>query len=654
MKNKKDLWVWMGTFLLFIVGITLFSYFEYQHHKTLLYRQIDERLRIAAQTTNTLLTPHFQERAVEVQSISPAEDWDNIHRLSEFAKNMGVVYVYSMIQKNGKIYFTASSSTDKEQSTGVDVVHYFDDYSDASDTLQKVFQTKHQSYDEFSDRWGTFRSVFIPMHSPNGTLYVIGADIQITTIDAELRKEAIALIIRLFGTIALSFPFLTWYLRRMNADLKREKQILSHFDQLTGLPNRMLLKDRINALLDSSHRENESLAVMFVDIDHFKEINDTLGRVVGDGVLIETAQRLQTTLGEEAIVSRLSGDEFVLLLPTTDANRASMIALTLLETIAHPFSIEQNELTLTASIGIALYPHDGDDFETLLKNADTAMHQVKGENRNDFYFFTPEMQTHFNRHLQLVNALRYALKRDEFQLYYQPQMSLKTGEMIGAEVLLRWHHPLWGMISPAEFIPIAEESGQIIPIGEWVLRTAMEQLQGWIEQGFPPMVIAVNLSTIQFRQKNLVSLVMSILNDTGVPPSCLELELTEACAMYNQNLAMEVMNKLHEKGIRMAIDDFGTGYSSLSYLKKFQVSKLKIDQSFIRDIINDSDDQTIVTTIIDMAHNLGLHTIAEGVETFEQLEFLRAHGCDEIQGYYFSKPLPLAEFEAFVPTRNRL
>lgn len=644
----------MGTFLLFIVGITLFSYFEYQNHKKLLYHQIDERLRIAAQTTNTLLTPHFQERAVEVQSISPAEDWDNIHRLSEFAKNMGVVYVYSMIQKNGKIYFTASSGTEEERTTGVNLTHYFDTYEDASAALQKTFQTHQLQYDEYTDKWGTFRSVFIPMKSPYGMTYVVGADIKIDTISAELRQEAFSLLLRLFGTIALSFPFLTWYLRRMNADLKREKQRLSHFDQLTGLPNRILLKDRIEALLDSSRRENESLAVMFVDIDHFKEINDTLGRVVGDGVLIETAQRLQTTLGEEAIVSRLSGDEFVLLLPTTDANRASMIALTLLETIAHPFSIEQNELTLTASIGIALYPHDGDDFETLLKNADTAMHQVKGESRNDFYFFTPEMQVHFNRNLQLLNALRYALKREEFEVYYQPQISLETGKVIGAEALLRWHHPLWGMISPTEFIPIAEESGQIIAIGEWVLRTAMEHLKGWIEQGFPPMVIAVNLSTIQFRQKNLVSLVMSILNDTGVPPSCLELELTEACAMYNQNLAMEVMNKLHEKGIRMAIDDFGTGYSSLSYLKKFQVSKLKIDQSFVRDITNDSDDQTIVTTIIDMAHNLGLHTIAEGVETAQQLDFLRSHGCDEIQGYYFSKPLPLAEFEAFVPTRNRL
>jgi len=653
MKNTKDLWVWMGTFLLFIVGITLFSYFEYQNHKKLLYHQIDERLRIAAQTTNTLLTPHFQDRSVEAKGIYPTQDRNNIDRLSEFAKNMGVVYVYSVIQKNGKIYFTASSGTDEERATGVNLTHYFDCYEDASDALEKTFQTHQMHYDEYTDKWGTFRSVFIPMHSPNGATYIVGADIKINTISAELRQEAFSLLLRLFGTIALSFPFLTWYLRRMNADLKREKQRLSHFDQLTGLPNRMLLKDRIDALLDSSHREKESLAVMFVDIDHFKEVNDTLGRVVGDGVLIETAQRLQTTLGEEAIVSRLSGDEFVLLLPTTDANRASMIALTLLETIAHPFSIEQNELTLTASIGIALYPHDGDDFETLLKNANTAMHQVKGENRNDFYFFTPEMQIHFNRHLQLVNALRYALKRDEFQLYYQPQMSLKTGEMIGAEVLLRWHHPLWGMISPAEFIPIAEESGQIIPIGEWVLRTAMEQLQGWIAQGFPPMVIAVNLSTVQFRQKNLVALVMNILNDTGVPPSCLELELTEACAMVNQDLAMEIMRQFHAQGIRMAIDDFGTGYSSLSYLKKFQVSKLKIDQSFVRDITHDSDDQTIVTTIIDMAHNLGLHTIAEGVETAQQLDFLRSHGCDEIQGYYFSKPLPVAAFESFVWQCNR-
>jgi diguanylate cyclase (GGDEF)-like protein len=653
MKNKLDLLILAGTFLLFIVGISLFSYFEYQHHKTILYRQIDERLRIAAQTTNTLLTPHFQDRTVEATAISPSEDRDNIHRLSEFAKNMGVVYVYSIIQKGDKIYFTASSATDNERTTGRNLTHYYDCYEDASETLKKAFQTQYIQYDEYTDKWGKFRSVFIPMHTPNGALYVIGADISIDTISEELRQEAFSLLLRLFGTIALSFPFLTWYLRRLNNDLKREKHILAHFDQLTGLPNRILLNDRIHALLHSSHRDHESLAVMLVDLDHFKDINDTLGHTVGDGVLIETAKRIQSTLGEEDIASRLSGDEFILLFPDTDANKASHIALKLLETLSQIISIEQNDLILTASIGIALYPYDGEDFETLLKNADTAMHQVKGESRNDFYFFTPEMQVHFNRNLQLVNALRHVLKRNELEVYYQPQISLETGEIIGAEALLRWHHPLWGMM-PAEFIPIAEESGQIIAIGEWVLRTTMEQLKGWIERGFPPMVIAVNLSTVQFRQKNLVELVMNILQDTGVPPSYLELELTEACAMVNQNLAIKVMDKLHEQGIRMAIDDFGTGYSSLSYLKKFKVSKLKIDQSFIRDVVHDSDDQTIVTTIINMARNLGLKTIAEGVETSEQLAFLRLHGCDEIQGYYFSKPLPVAEFEAFIHTFNRL
>jgi EAL domain-containing protein (putative c-di-GMP-specific phosphodiesterase class I) len=315
--------------------------------------------------------------------------------------------------------------------------------------------------------------------------------------------------------------------------------------------------------------------------------------------------------------------------------------------VAQSCQIEQYELVNTVSIGIAMYPQDGHDFETLSKNADTAMYRVKRAARNDFCFFTQEMQANSARSLQLVNALRHALARNELSLAYQPMVTIQDARVIGAEALLRWHQPELGPISPAEFIALAEESGQILEIGEWVLRSAVAQLGRWLQSGLPPMIMAVNLSAVQFRHPNLLEMVTRILDEAGVPHSALELELTEATAMDNPDTAIAIMNRLHEHGIRMSIDDFGTGYSSLSHLKKFKVSKLKIDQSFVSDIINDSDDKAIVKAIINMARSLGLKTIAEGVETVSQLDWLRLQGCDEVQGYFFSQPLSADAFEQY-------
>ncbi len=456
---------------------------------------------------------------------------------------------------------------------------------------------------------------------------------------------------------------------------------LAHFDQLTGLPNRSLLGERFKYALSLAQRGGEPLAVMFLDLDHFKNINDTLGHTIGDQLLMEVATRIKATLREEDTVSRQGGDEFILILHDTDADGAAYVAAKLIEAVSQPCQVEQHELITTTSIGIAIYPHDGEDFETLSRNADAAMYRVKQGGRNDFRFYTAEMQAHSARTLQLANALRHALARNELSLHYQPQLSIQDGRtsdtllaepadcgrrcdaatpapegsappsrgrIVGAEALLRWTHPEMGMISPAEFIPIAEDSGQIIPIGEWVLRTAAQQLKGWLDNGLPPMVMAVNLSSVQFRQANITELITHILDEVKLPHEYLELELTEAVAMGDPLAAIGVMDKLYERGIRMSIDDFGTGYSSLSYLKKFKVYKLKIDQSFVRDITDDPDDKAIVSAIINMASSLGIQTIAEGVETAGQLAFLRLQGCDEVQGYYFSKPLPAEQFEAFV------
>ena len=387
---------------------------------------------------------------------------------------------------------------------------------------------------------------------------------------------------------------------------------------------------------------------MFVDLDRFKDINDTLGHSVGDDFLIEVARRLKSVLREEDMVSRLGGDEFILILPGGDANGAAQVAQKLLQVVSERYRIGQYDLIVTASIGIALYPDDGVDLESLSRSADTAMYQAKQEGRASYRFFTAEMQARASRNMQLVNALRYALELGQFRIFYQPQISIRDGRIIGVEALLRWRHPELGDVPPAEFIPVAEDSGMILPIGEWVLHKAVQQLKRWMDSGHAPMVMAVNLSAVQFRHASLPDLVTSILNEAQLPSEFLELELTEGVAMHDPPGAIMVMDNLHERGIRMSIDDFGTGYSSLNYLKKFKVYKLKIDQSFVRDISTDLEDKAIVAAIISMAKSLGLKTIAEGVESAEQLAFLRAQGCDEAQGYYYSRPLPAGELETFI------
>lgn len=423
---------------------------------------------------------------------------------------------------------------------------------------------------------------------------------------------------------------------------------LGHFDPLTGLANRILLNDRVNHAIRMAQRSQAQLAVLFLDLDHFKYVNDSLGHGVGDKMLIEVAARLKFAVREQDTVSRLGGDEFILVLPDTGVEGARHVAKKLLETVTQTYWIDQYELVVTPSIGIAMYPADGTDYESLFKCADAAMYRAKQDGRNHYCFFTAEMQARSARTLQLETALRNALKRNQFTLHYQPQLSLEGERIIGAEALLRWQHPDLGMISPAEFIPIAEDSGQILPIGEWVLRSATRQLKAWMESGMSPMTMAVNLSAVQFRHAGLPELVIQIIEEEKLAPQYLELELTEGVAMENPQGAIEVMDKLHEGGVRMSIDDFGTGYSSLSYLKRFQVYKLKIDQSFVRDITDDPDDKAIVGAIIGLARSMGLQTIAEGVETEGQLKFLRENGCGEVQGYFFSKPLPADQFEAFV------
>ena len=419
---------------------------------------------------------------------------------------------------------------------------------------------------------------------------------------------------------------------------------LAHYDTLTELPNRVLLNELMAKAITAAQGKDDSLAVLVLDINKFRNVNSTFGQTIGDDLLVKVAQRIREIVPEENIVARVGADTFVIVLFGTKSNQATRTAERLLDALTTPIRTHELELVVTPSIGISLYPTHGSDFDTLLKCADTAMHRAKHHGLNHYLFFTEEMQLRSSRNLVLEIALRHAIERRELQLYYQPQISLIDGRITGAEALLRWRNPDLGNVSPGEFIPVIEDSGQILQIGTWVLRTAAAQLRNWMAEGIDPFTLAVNISSVQFRHPNLSGLIGKILRETDIHPRYLELELTERVAADDPLGAIAVMKELHQLGVRIAIDDFGTGYSSLNYLKRFRVHKLKIDQSFVRGLADDPEDQAIVKTIITLANSLGVETIAEGVEEPEQIAFLQAHGCKEAQGFFFSKPVPAEQF----------
>lgn len=432
----------------------------------------------------------------------------------------------------------------------------------------------------------------------------------------------------------------------------REKQFedLIYYDTLTQLPNRTLFDDRLQTALAQLGESGEFGAVMLLDIDRFKTINDSLGYSAGDKLLQEIATRLASQISRQDTLARISGDKFAVLLTQLDSiDRVAKMAEMVVRCFADPFNYHQQEFFFTISLGISLFPSDGQDTDTLLSNAETAMYRVKNKERNSYQFYKPAMNVQAAELLALENNLRRVISdveqmNQQLKVYYQPQIDLHSGKLCGVEALIRWQHPQRGLISPRDFIPLAEETGLIVPIGEWVLRVACEQANQWFKQGAPRIRVAVNISAQQFQTPHFVSFVQNMLHSSGLPPECLDLEITESTLMGNVQTAQQVLAKLKMLGLRVSIDDFGTGYSSLNYLRKFPVDTLKIDQSFISDLNLDEDNTTITKVIIDMSHNLNLSVIAEGVETEGQLNFLRHHLCDEIQGFYISMPLPYQEF----------
>lgn len=427
----------------------------------------------------------------------------------------------------------------------------------------------------------------------------------------------------------------------------------ANYDTLTGLANRSLLSDRLQQAILTAASYGTRLAVVFVDLDRFKFINDSLGHQVGDELLRAMAERLKASVRESDTVARLGGDEFVLLINGHgDPDAVAVVLERMLSDISQPWTIAQGDFNVTCSIGVALYPDDGENADTLLKHADSAMYRAKEKGRNNFQFFTAELNALITQRLELENKLRRALERQQFTLHYQPRIDMQTRRVVGAEALIRWQVSEHEIVPPSRFIPIAEEIGLIAPIGKWVLRTACEQNKAWQDAGFEPFVISVNVSARQFRQDSFVQIVAEVLQQTGLEARYLEIELTESAVMHDAEQFIAMLGELNDLGVQISLDDFGTGYSSLSHLKRLPVDRLKVDRSFVQDIATDADDATIVRTIIALGHNLGLKVVAEGVETEQQLEFLRTNQCDELQGYYFAMPMPVAEFARLVLGRE--
>ena len=422
-------------------------------------------------------------------------------------------------------------------------------------------------------------------------------------------------------------------------------EFLAYHDALTGLPNRALFEDRLAKALGHARRREELVAVLWLDLDNFKTINDSLGHSVGDLLLKRVGERLNRYTRAQDTVAKVGGDEFVFaLINPVDVSRVVAAAERIRRSVTGEFEVEGHVLNVTCSIGISLFPDHGADTEALVKNADVAMYSAKKNGRNNFQFFTPELNAMVEERLALENGLRVALEKKELFLAYQPQMEISTGRITGGEALLRWRHPESGFIPPEKFVPVAENSGLIVPIGEWVLRTACAQARRWQDLGLPPLPVAVNVSALQFRQQGFLRVVRRVLDETGLAPQYLELEITESLLLSNVRQMLSTLQDLAGMGLLLSIDDFGTGYSSLSYLKDLPVYKLKIDHSFIRTMGANARNSALTAAVISIGNRLNLKVLAEGVENEEQMSFLRASNCDEIQGFYFSKPLDADEF----------
>jgi diguanylate cyclase (GGDEF)-like protein len=453
-------------------------------------------------------------------------------------------------------------------------------------------------------------------------------------------------------TVVALLGRLSWQLQRARTRAMEERvaharrvEYLAYHDNLTELPNRALFSRLLTQGMHHARRYEKQLALLFLDLDHFKAINDSLGHDAGDELLQELGRRLRESVRESDIVARLGGDEFVILLPEIkEGAQVQPVADKILTAVGRPFTLAGQEFRVTVSVGGALYPLDGEDEQTLMKNADTAMYYAKERGRNNFQFYSEKLNSDSLERLALESSMRKALQNNEFRLYYQAKHDVRSGRVTGIEALLRWQHPDLGLIAPMQFIPLAEENGLIVPIGRWVFDTALRQNVAWQKEGFPRLGMAVNLSARQFLDDNLVLDIRDALRETGMDPELLELEITETMIMHDMQATTRILHELKQMGVRIAIDNFGTGYSSLSKLKGFPLDTIKIDSSFIHDVVSGSEERSLTEAIIELGKSLGFTVVAEGVESKEQVDYLRLHSCDQYQGFYINKPMPAEEF----------
>jgi diguanylate cyclase (GGDEF)-like protein len=438
-------------------------------------------------------------------------------------------------------------------------------------------------------------------------------------------------------------------LEKLLQERTAEVDRLAYYDTLTSLPNRTLFEDRLTQAVSLAQRADTRVAVLFISVDQLKKVNDTLGHRAGDQLMQQVAVRLRGCVTESDTVARFGGDQFVLMLPEIERTKDAVDVIVSIQEALNPsFRLGRQELFATASVGISFFPDDGKETSSLVKNAGAALYRAKKSGGNEYRFYTADMHARASKRFELETSLRHAIDNHEFLLHYQPRVAIDSLEIVGVEALVRWQHPRLGLVPPGDFIPLAEETGLILPIGEWVLREACRQNREWQNRGFAPMRVGVNISARQFQQQHLAETVMRILEEVELGPQFLELELTESSIMSNAEATIVVLNKLQTKGVGISVDDFGTGFSSLSYLKRLPIDSLKVDQSFVRELATDPDDAALVMAIINLGHTLRLRVVAEGVETQEQLRFLRLLRCDEIQGYLISKPLPVEGIETLL------
>ncbi len=610
--------IYTTTAMIAIFGMLYYSMFAKKYAKTFKQLLIDKELislhmhELEASQEKNIKLRERTELALKGSSTSVL-DWDYVTNNSYISPSWKEMLGFKDLIA-GNDFMTWKTRVHKEDIRGI---------------LYKIKQAinKRESYLELAHRL---------RHEDGHYLWILGK--------AQLFYNTEGKLIRMIGTH-------TDVSKEKEIELKSEKQkekldYQAHHDSLTGLANRILFNDRLIKGIAQAKRKGKKMALLFIDLDHFKEINDSLGHDIGDRVLQSVTKLLKNVVREEDSIARLGGDEFtVLLADLSNGEDASISAQKIIEVLDKPIKVEDHELHISSSIGISLYPDDGDMPQDLLKYADSAMYKAKEEGRNNFQFYCSEMTALAFERLVMEANLREAIKNEEFIVLYQPQVDGESEKLIGMEALVRWNHPSMGIVSPDKFIPLAESTGLIIEIDKYVMKTAMNQLSQWYQKGLNPGVLAMNLAVKQLQQKDFIELLKSLMSQTGCRSEWLELEVTEGQIMTNPQEAIKILNKINDMGINVAVDDFGTGYSSLSYLKKLPIDKLKIDQSFVKDLPGDEEDSAIAKAVIALAQSLNLRIIAEGVETKAQKDFMIENGCKNIQGYYYSKPLPANQFE---------